>query len=78
MEDGLSENENDSNFGDDNSSTVDDMICATVSNNGDSEGGVHDGSGKSESSDYNLAPESIFIKTKSGRVITNYNRVCFK
>ena len=37
MEDDLSENEDDSNFGDDNSSTEDDMIRATISNDGDSE-----------------------------------------
>ena len=37
MEDDLSENGNDSNFGDDSSSAEDDVICPTVSNDGDSE-----------------------------------------
>ena len=39
MEDDLSENENDSNFGDDSSSSEDDVIRATVSNDGDNEEG---------------------------------------
>ena len=75
MEDDLSDNENDSNFGDDGSSTEDDVIRATVNNDGDSERGDDDSSGESETSDNDLAPESIFIKTKSDRVTTNYNRV---
>ena len=37
MEDGLSENENDGTFGDDSSSAEDDVIHATVSNDGDSQ-----------------------------------------
>ena len=75
MEDDLSDNENDSNFGDDSSSTEDDVIRATVSNDGEVEGGDDDSSGESENSDNKIAPESIFIKIKSGRVTTNYNRV---
>ena len=77
MEDDLSESENDSNFGDDSSSTEDDVIRATVSNDGDSEEGDDDSGGESENSDNELAPESIFIKTKSRRETTNYNRVRF-
>ena len=77
MEDDLSENENDSNFGDDSSSAEDDMIRATVSNDGDSEEGDDDSGGEGENSDNDLAPESIFIKTKSDLVTTNYNRVHF-
>ena len=68
MEDDLSENENDSNFGDDNSSTEDDMIRATVSYDGDSDEGDDDSGGESENSDNDLAHESIFIKTKSGHL----------
>ena len=77
MEDDLSESENDSNFGDDSSSTEDDVIRATVSNNGDSEEGDDDSGRESENSNNHLAPESIFIKTKCGRMTTNYNRVRF-
>ena len=73
--DDLSENESDNNFGDDSSSTEDDVICATVSNYGDSEEGDDDSGSESENSDNDLAPESIFVKTKRGRVTTNYNRV---
>ena len=76
MEDDLSENENDSNFGDD-SSSAEDVIRATVSNNGESEEGNDGSGGESENSDNDLAPESIFIKTKSGHVTTNYIRVRF-
>ena len=57
---------------------LDDVIRATVSNDGDSEEGDDGSGGESENSDNDLAPESIFIKTKSGHVTTNYNRVCFK
>ena len=53
------------------------MIRATVSNDSDSEEGDDDSGGESENSDNELAPESIFIKTKSGRVTTNYNRFRF-
>ena len=76
-EDDFSENENDSNFGHDSSSTEDDVICATVSNDSDSEDGYYDSGGKSENNDNGFAPESIFIKTKSGHMTTNYNRVHF-
>ena len=48
MEDDLSENENDSKFRDDSSSTVDDVSHATVSNDGDSEEGDDDCGGESE------------------------------
>ena len=51
------------------------MIRATVSNDGDSKEGDDDSGGESEHSDNDLAPESIFVKTKHGRVTTNYNRV---
>ena len=44
MEDNISENENDSNFGGESSSAEDDVNRATVSNGGDSEEG-DDGSG---------------------------------
>ena len=74
LEDDLSENKNDSNFGDDSSSTEDDVIRATVSNDGDSEEGHYDSGGESENSDNELSSESIFIKTTSGRVTTNHNR----
>ena len=77
MEDDLSENENNSNFGDDSCSTEDDVIRATVSNDGDSDEGDDNSDGESDNSDNDLANESIFIKTKSGRVTTNYNRVRF-
>ena len=63
-------------LGDDGNSTEDDVIHATVSNHGYSEEGDDDSSGESEDSD-DLAPESVFIKTKSGHVTTNYNRVHF-
>ena len=46
------------------------MNRATVSNDGNSEEGDDDIGGESENSDNNLAPESIFIKAKSGRVTT--------
>ena len=55
----------------------DDVICATVSNDGDSEEGHYDSGGESENSDNELSSESIFIKTISGRVTTNYNRARF-
>ena len=77
VENDLSENENDRNFGDDSSSTEDDVIGATVNKDGDSEEGDDDNGGECENSDNYLAPESIFIQTKSGRVTTNYDRVCF-
>ena len=77
MEDDLSENENDSNFRDDSSITEDDVMRATVSNDGDSKEADDDSGGESENSDNDLAPESIFIKAKSGRVTTNHNIVCF-
>jgi len=67
----------DLNFEDDSSNTQDDLIHATVSKNGNSEEGDDDSGGESENGDNDLAPESIFIKTKSGWVTTNYNRVCF-
>ena len=70
-----SEAENGSNFGDDSSSTEDDVIRATVCNDDDSEEGDDDSDGESDDNDF--APESIFTKTKSGRVATNYNRVRF-
>ena len=57
MEDDISENENDSTLGDDSSSTEDDVIRATVSNDGDSEEGDDDSGGESERSDNDLAPE---------------------
>ena len=53
------------------------MIRETVSNDGDSEEEDDDSGGESENSDNELAPESIFMKAKSGRVTTNYNRVRF-
>jgi len=62
MEDDLSENENDSNFGGDSSSTEDDVICPTVSNDGDSED--DDSGGDSENSDNNLAPEYLYKNKK--------------
>ena len=77
VEDDLSENENHTNFGDDSSSAENDVICATVSNDGDSEEGDDGSGGKSENSDNDLAPKSIFIKTKSGSVTANYNTVHF-
>ena len=55
----------------------DDVIRAIVSNDGDSEEGDDNSGGESENSDNGLAPESIFIKTKSSLVTTNYNRVRF-
>ena len=77
MEDDLLENENDRNLGDDSSSIEEDVIRATVSNDGDSKEGNDDSGGESENSDNDLAPESIFIKTKSSRVTTNCNRLYF-
>ena len=77
MEDDLSENENDCNFGDDSSSTEGDVIRATVSKDGDSEEGDDDSGSESENIDNDIAPESVFIKTKSSRVTKNYNRVHF-
>ena len=77
MEDGLSENENDSNFVDDSSSTEDNTIRATVSKDGESEEGDGDSGCESENIDNDLAPESIFIKQNGGRVTTNYNRIRF-
>ena len=77
MEDDLAQNENDSNFGDDSSSTEDDVFHATVNNDGDIEEGDDDSGGESEKSDNGLAPESIFLETKRGLVSTNYNRVRF-
>ena len=62
------------NLGNDSSSTENDVNRVTVSKYGDSEEGDNDSGGESENSDIDLAPESIFIKTKSGRVTTNYNR----
>ena len=76
-EDDLSENEDDSNFGDDCSSTEYDVIRVTVSNDGDSEEVDYERDDKSENNDNDFAPESIFIKARSGRVIKNYNRICF-
>ena len=77
MEDDLSENENYSIFRGDSSSTEDDVIRATVSNDSDSEAGYDDSGGESENSDNDLAPENIFIKTKSSHLTTSYNRVRF-
>ena len=68
---------NDSNFGDDSSSTEDGKSRATVSNDGDSEEGDDDSGGESENSDNDHASESIYIKTKSIRVTIKYNRVHF-
>ena len=77
MEDNLSENENDSNFGDDSSSTEDCVIRAAVSQDGGSEERDDDSGGESENSDNDLAPESIFMKTKCGLVTTNCKRLNF-
>ena len=62
MENDLSEN--DSNFWDDRGSPKDDVICATVSNDGDCEEGDDDSSGESENSDNDLASQSFLMKTK--------------
>ena len=62
MKDDFSENENDSNFGGDSSSTEDDVICPSVSNDGDSED--DDSGGDSENSDNNLAPEYLYKNKK--------------
>ena len=56
MEDDLSENENDSNFGVDSSSTEDAVIRATISKDCNSEERYGDIGGESENSDTDLAP----------------------
>ena len=56
MEDDLSENENDSNFGVDSSSTEDDVIRATVSKDVNSKERADDIDSESENSDNELAP----------------------
>eukprot|EP00794_Sanderia_malayensis_P008533 gene8533-9446_t len=67
-EDDISENEDDddSNFWDDssNTSTEDDVIRATVCNDGDSEEGDGDSDGDNENNDNDFAPESIFTQKK--------------
>ena len=64
MEDDLSENENDSNFEDDSSSTEDDLIRPTVSNDCDSEEGDDESGGEHEISDNDLASEYLYKNKK--------------